>query len=128
METYRTLLLLLTLLASPAAARDFTCSNPDAEISCSAGKCEFKTASDGFTPMSLSRRGSTLSICAYSGCWEGPIAVRRTRGAIDLLLADVRKESGDRGAGDTLAVLYDGTGRSAQMSWGGFKNVMECQR
>lgn len=121
-------LALLALAAGvPAAAADFTCSNEAAEIRCGDGACEANT--DGFTPMSLSRTGNRLSICAYSGCWEGSILVRRSPGPVDLLYARVRRTTGTGGTGadmSDLAVTYDRSARTAQMRWGGFANAMGC--
>lgn len=112
----------LLLLAFPAHAQDFNCRNDKAEIRCDAGACEFETNS--FTPMGLTRRGSRLSICAYSGCAEGPILIRRSRGGIDLIYAEVRW-TGKRDA-EPLSVIYDRKQKTAQMRWGGFSNVMTC--
>ena len=124
----RHVLALLALSAgAPAAAQDFACSNKAAEIRCADGSCEAET--DGFTPMSLSRTGSKLSICAYSGCWEGSIQVRRSAGPVDLLYARVRQSTGTGGNGAgmrDLSVIYDRTARTAQMRWGGFANAMGC--
>ncbi len=118
--------LLLMAGATPAAAQDFSCSNKSAEISCKGGACEVN-ADDGFTPMSLGRTGSRLSICAYSGCWEGPILVRRSRGSIDLLYAQVRNPQANGSSGmSELAIIYDRASRTAQMRWGGFANSMGC--
>jgi hypothetical protein len=117
--------LLLVAGATPAAAQDFTCANKSAEISCGNGACEVN--SDGFTPMSLSREGKRLSVCAYSGCWEGPILVRRSRGSIELLYAEVRNAQATASGGmNALAVIYDRGSRTAQMRWGGFANAMDC--
>lgn len=121
------LALLALASGAPAAAADFTCSNKSAETTCSAGACEVNT--DGFTPMSLSRSGNRLSICAYSGCWEGTILVRRTAGPADLLYARVRQSTGTGGGTADmrdLAVIYDRAARTAQMRWGGFANAMGC--
>jgi hypothetical protein len=105
---------------------DFTCTNPDAEISCNAGACAINTT--GFTPMSLSRTGHTLSICAYSGCWEGPTLIRTIKGSVELLFAQVRPTGpAARGTLDGLSVIYDRASHSAQMHWAGFSNVMECK-
>lgn len=113
---------LLLLAPVPALAQDFNCRNDKAEIRCDHGACEIETNS--FTPMGLTRRGSTLSICAYSGCAEGPILLQRTRGGIVMLYADVRW-TGKREA-EPLAVIYDRRQKTAQMRWGGFSNVMTC--
>ncbi|RYD90113.1 MAG: hypothetical protein EOP61_30255 [Sphingomonadales bacterium] len=117
---------LAALLAPlPAAAQDFNCRNLEAEISCNGGKCEI-TREQGFTPMGLTRRGSTLSICAYSGCSEGRVLIRRARGGIAMLYADVRRTTAPGGEAEPLAILYDDKARTAQMRWGGFSNVMTC--
>ncbi len=77
--------------------------------------------------MSLDRKGSRLSICAYSGCWEGQILVRRSRGSIDLLYAQVRNPQASASGGmNELAIIYDRGSRTAQMRWGGFANSMGC--
>lgn len=119
----RTLLFAALLAPLPAAAQDFSCRNAEAEIRCANGACEV-VKDQGFTPMGLSRQGGTLSICAYSGCSEGPILVRRTRGGITMLHADVRRTPGREA--EPLAVLYDHVGKTAQMRWGGFSNSMTC--
>jgi hypothetical protein len=122
----RTFILLIAALAPlPAAAQDFDCRNTEAEIRCQGGKCEVE--SEGFTPMQLSRKGGKLSLCAYSGCWEGPILVRRSRGQVDLLYAELRSTRHDTPAGGDLAVIYDRREQVAQMRWGGFSNAMACE-
>ena len=85
---------------------------------------------EGFTPMSLSRSGADLEICAYSGCWRGPVLVRRTRGSIDLLYAGtgwVEPET-DRPAppSEPLAIIYNRKSKTVLMDWFGFSNVMSC--
>jgi hypothetical protein len=121
------LALLALTAAMPAAAQNFSCSNKAAEIRCGGGSCEAVT--EGFTPMSVSRTGANLSVCAYSGCWEGPLLVRRAAGPVDLLYARVRQSSGTGGTAAgmrDLSILYDRGARTAQMRWGGFANAMGC--
>ncbi|MES2442929.1 MAG: hypothetical protein V4574_08870 [Pseudomonadota bacterium] len=121
----RSLILAALLLApAPALAHDFNCRNEAAEIRCDSGACEVETNS--FTPMGLTRRGGTLSICAYSGCSEGPILMRRTRGGIELLYAEVRLTRLGKREADSIAVIYDRAQQTAQMRWGGFSNAMTC--
>lgn len=116
----------LAILALPgtamAATGDFTCRNESAQVSCDGKGCTVETAS--FTPMSLSRTGRTLEICAYSGCWSGPVLVRRTRGANTLLYAEVRDGKG--GGAAPLSVIFDADGPVALMRWGGFAQPMTC--
>ncbi|MEI9851075.1 MAG: hypothetical protein WDN24_09785 [Sphingomonas sp.] len=114
----------LLLAPLPAAAQDFECRNTAAETRCGDGACEVET--QAFTPMQLSRKGARITLCAYSGCREGPILMRRARGALTLLFAEVRGSVPGAGAPESLAVIYDSAGRTAQMRWGGFANAMGC--
>ena len=119
---------LTAALITPAAAQDFSCRNEQAEIRCEAGKCDVDT--ENVTPMSLHRNGAELEICAGPGCWRGATLVRRTRGGIDLLYADVRRVEPDSdrtsGASEPLAVIYDREARTALMHWYGFSQPMSC--
>lgn len=114
----------LPLAPAPALAHDFNCRNEKAEIRCDSGACEIEANS--FTPMGLTRRGSTLSICAYSGCSEGPILMRRTRGGVEMIYAEVKLTQPGRREAQPIAVIYDRAQKTAQMRWGGFSNVMTC--
>ena len=117
-------LFLAALLAPlPALAQDFTCRNMAAEIRCDGTACAVETES--FTPMELRRLGNRLSICAYSGCWEGPIRMRRSYGGVTFLSAEVRG-SGENRAVAPLSVMVDRDG-SAQVRWGSFSNAMTCE-
>ena len=52
------------------AAAVWRCRN-DLEVSCAHGNCEAETG-DAFTPMSVrADEAGAISVCAYSGCWEG---------------------------------------------------------
>lgn len=58
----------LTSLIAPAQAQSWNCRN-DLEIRCSSDSC---VQSKSFTPMDISFDDSgSISICAYTGCWEG---------------------------------------------------------
>lgn len=46
----------------------WACSNQDVEITCDGRGCQ---ASYAFTPMSVSLSREDISVCAYSGCWQG---------------------------------------------------------
>ena len=107
-------------LAVPAQAAlgDFTCRNTSAQISCTASACEVEAAS--FTPMSVSRTGARLEVCAYSGCWSGPLDLIRVRGDHTVLHAVLNRGQG----GVTLA--YDRRSRVATMLWGNFAQPLNC--
>lgn len=114
------LALAAALAAGPAegAAGDFTCRNTAAEITCTAVRCEMNT--DGFTPISLSREGGTLEVCAYSGCSKGRLDLIRTRGDLTLLHAPVPGGIGP------AAVVYDQKQQIATLLWGGYALPMSC--
>jgi hypothetical protein len=110
-------------LAAPAAAiaagpADFTCTNRAAQIACTSANCEVET--QGFTPMSVSRSGNRLEVCAYSGCWSGPLDLVRTRG--DLVILHARLAGGHGQA----TVSYDRKAGIATMLWGNFAQGLSC--
>ncbi len=58
------------------ASESWNCQNEAVEIGCDASGCK---VSDAHTPMSVSLRPDQMSVCAYTGCWEGrPDAVITT--------------------------------------------------
>lgn len=62
--------LLAPLAGGMAQAETWHCRN-DVEVQCGAGGCS-AAAEGGFTPMDLAfADDGGLSLCAYSGCWEG---------------------------------------------------------
>jgi len=65
------LALLAGCTSKPTPAGNWTCRNESTEISCDGKTCTVSLPGD-FTPMSLrvDTQGN-LSLCAYSGCWEG---------------------------------------------------------
>ena len=63
------------LLPATGLAADWHCRNPDLEILCDRGKC---SASETFTPLDIRLDAhGTLSVCAYSGCWDGAAQIFR---------------------------------------------------
>lgn len=62
-------MVLLSLFASPTET-SWSCRN-QVEIRCAGDKCE-SVSNDEFTPMSIAFNGNgNVSVCAYTGCWEG---------------------------------------------------------
>lgn len=124
----------MLLAPAPAAGqgRDFSCRNEAAEIQCAGAGCS--VATDGFTPMELTRRGRTLSLCAYSGCREGRVAYGRSRSGVHFLQARLRPDAdaaagaaADADAGASLlSVLYSPAEGVAQVAWNGFFSVFHC--
>lgn len=50
---------------------NWTCRNADIEVVCADDSCR---VTDAHTPMEVTVSGSEVSVCAYSGCWEGAAA------------------------------------------------------
>ena len=107
-------------LAMPAHAApgDFTCRNASAQISCTAGACEVETAS--FTPMSVSRSGAQLEVCAFSGCWSGPLDLIRVRGDQTILHAVLARGQG------RVTLAHNRRTQIATMLWGNFAQPLNC--
>ncbi|HEY0111941.1 MAG TPA: hypothetical protein VGB59_02185 [Allosphingosinicella sp.] len=117
----------LAILAIPSAAlaRDFSCRNEAAEIRCEAGECRVETGS--FTPMQLTRLGSAIRLCAYSGCWEGRLSFSRSRSGVDFLQSRLRRSgSADEVDRSVLSVMFSRAERTAHMNWNGFFSLLTC--
>lgn len=124
----RSLLIIAALVAStPLSAANFTCTNSAAEIRCSGAMCEVVTPDKGFTPMELRRTGNMLSICAYSGCWEGRIITRRTLDGVYVMQARLKPATPGQSEGSSISVIYNEAEKVAQMQWNGFANAMSCK-
>jgi hypothetical protein len=115
----------LGLLQTHAAmAADLSCHLSTVQVYCEDNKCAAEPEGEA-TPMALNRNGGTLSICAGESCWEGAIALRRSRGGYEFLYADVRRTE-PRGAPEPLAVIYEPKTRTAVIRWNGYATPMAC--
>jgi hypothetical protein len=124
----RSLLMISALVAaSPLSAANFVCTNAAAEIRCSGAACEVVTPNKGFTPMELRRTGNMLSICAYSGCSEGRIIMRRTLDGVSVMQARLKPATPGQNEGSSISVIYNEAEKVAQMNWNGFANAMSCK-
>ena len=102
------------VLPEPVEARDeaWNCRN-QVEVWCAADGCAARPP-DEFTPMDVSVASSgAVSICAYTGCWEGAANVTRANGRM-LWTADDLKFSTQPDAEATAATVLiiekDGVG------------------
>ncbi len=93
------------LLALPAlaAAETWTCRNMELEISCAEG-C---TVSEEHTPVDIFVSAEEMSICAYSGCWEGAPRLVERVGAIETYVGEDLIWSGVTEDRATIAVSVD---------------------
>lgn len=112
--------------SSPAAGHDLICRNEAAEIRCDGGRCRAETES--FTPMQFTLRRRAVTLCAYSGCWEGHVSFSRASSGIRFIQARMRRAGpGDAGTGSMLSVMLSRRDATAQMNWDGFLSVLECR-
>lgn len=118
------LILGLSLFGAVVQAETWECRN-DVEISCADGKCEAKTKSD-FTPMSVSfDRTGMMSVCAYSGCWEGTGKVSDTENFMMLTGNDL-KFSTSADMTESIAITLDKRDYVALIKVGAFAQPLIC--
>ena len=117
----------LALLAAPMPAwgQDFSCTNKAAEIQCDGTSCLVET--DDFTPMRLTRVGASISLCAYSACWEGRIDFDHERSGVRFLQSLMQREGPAHDAEtSTLSIMVSRRSETAQIHWNGVLSVLEC--
>lgn len=114
---------LLVLLPVVTYATEWRCRNNDMQITCTSEKC---STSDSFTPMDVNfnDRGS-MSICAYSGCWEGKGKVLKSEDHILLSGHKLIWSGATHGSGDFMIAL-DKDNRIAVINGGGFAMPLIC--
>ena len=99
------------------------------EVSCGEGRCEAETG-DGFTPMSVSVDDSgEMSVCAYSGCWEGTGEVLRSEEFLILIGLDLPFSTApDSQSGQDIVIAIDRSDGVATLKAGGFAHPLLCER
>lgn len=115
---------LLPSLAGATPAGQVSCRNAELEISCGQGKC---TAAESFTPMAvtLGMQGR-LSVCAYSGCWEGRARMRR-EGRFRIFTGIALEWTGTTPGRADFAVIFDTSDRVAILKGAGFAHPLVCE-
>ena len=121
-------------LAEPAATRaapsaQWQCHN-DVEISCEVGRCEAADR-DSFTPMAVRfDAAGSMSVCAYSGCWEGTGTVVKREPFIVLTGHDLpfstAADSAARRA--DIAIVLDREDEVAILKAGAFAHPLRCEK
>jgi hypothetical protein len=118
------LFLFLSIICSSADAQSWQCRN-DMEIRCTLGKCEVE-AKSGFTPMSVSFDDSgSMSICAYSGCWEGTGKVFKS-GDFIMLAGHNLKSSTSPDNAEKISISLDRKDNVAVLKAGVFAHPLNC--
>jgi hypothetical protein len=110
------------------AGESWQCGN-DLEVRCSKGECAAE-AEDGFTPMSVHvDDAGGISVCAYSGCWEGKGTVVRDRMFLVLIGHDLPFSTAPEGTPSTadVAIVVDRTDGVATLKVGAFAHPLLCR-
>lgn len=116
---------ILFLMPAFASATDWDCRNNDMEITCAKGKC---AASEGFTTMSIGVSDSgSMTICAYSGCWEGKGKVLKSGNHLLLSGHKLGWSGTTLGSGDFMIALDKSTG-IAVINGEGFAMPLICKQ
>ena len=115
----------IVLLALTLNALQYSCTNPTFEVTCTHSACTCER--DAFTPINvtLDEPRHWMSVCAYSGCWEGRVMIRRwdhyriVRGRHLRFTSSVTSSR-------AFLLIPDTHERRAMISGGGFAMPLEC--
>ena len=123
------MIMALTLWAATAEVESWQCQN-DLEIQCTTEGCE--VAAEGeFTPLRVHVDDSgSMSICAYSGCWEGTGKVVQGEEFLMLLGENLKFSTSPDSteAQESIALVIDRTDSIGILKAGTFSQPVRCQR
>lgn len=110
------------LLPGYSIAKTWECTNKDLEIQCTAETC---ASSEGFTPIQVSVNSDSghMSICAYSGCFEGKGVT--TKNKSHLLFSGLALSSAENSA--DVMVALDIEKKIAVISGMSFAMPLHCE-
>ena len=115
-------------VADPTASStaQWQCRN-DLEISCDAEHCE---AADSFTPMSVTvDDAGSMSVCVYTGCWEGTGTVAQSARFVVLTGHDLPFSTAAEAAGTQadIVIAIDKADDVAILKAGSFAQPLRCE-
>ncbi len=113
--------------AEGLATERWHCRN-DLEIRCATGACEVRSES-GFTPMDVHVDDSgAMSVCAYSGCWEGTGEVLRGKKFLVLVGHDLEFSTSPQAESSRadIVIAIDRADRVATLKAGDFAHPLLC--
>lgn len=106
----------------------WNCRN-DLEVRCTEGACEVEPAG-GFTPMDVRVDDSgAMSVCAYSGCWEGTAEIFQDERFLVLIGHNLEfSTSREPGSRADVVMAIDRADGVATLKAGEFAHPLLCKR
>lgn len=112
-------------ITSTTAMDSWQCRN-DVEIHCAEEKCDAKKSGE-FTPMSVSFDVSgKMSVCAYSGCWEGTGKV--SNNGDFMMLSGQNLKFSTSNMKENIAITLDKKDNIALVKAGSFAQPLVCKK
>lgn len=121
------LIVLLAFLPANTVADTWNCTNT-IEIRCDSDGCEAEK-NDAFTPMSVSfNETGKMSVCAYSGCWEGSGEVFKDGDFLVLTGTNLKfSTASDDSMNQNILIALDKDDNIAVLKAGGFSHPLVCK-
>lgn len=118
---------LIGCTSQPLPAMEWSCQNSFAEIACQGQDCTVVLPSD-YTPMELTFDSSGgISLCAYSGCWQGKAEEISATGNYFSVIAIGLAWSGTGGAPSDISATINMETAVATMITSDFAHPMQCK-
>jgi hypothetical protein len=126
--TFGLILILSILGVTSPKTETWQCRN-DVQIVCTGGKCEAETK-DAFTPMSVSFDDTgMMSVCAYTGCWEGTGEVSKKNNFMMLSGENLKFSTSDsKDMYEHIAITLDRRDNVAMLKAGEFAHPLLCEK
>ncbi|WP_152598522.1 MULTISPECIES: hypothetical protein [Acinetobacter] len=126
MKNSQFLALTLVLLCSSSYAQtSWQCTNKHAEISCTQQNCQVQT--EDFTSFNfLIDSNKEISICAYSGCWRGPVTYTNSKKFDQYFTQQLIWNNGET-KDESFSITIDKTTKLGNLLGSGFILPLICE-
>jgi len=126
-EMKLSMIIFLTILTAMAQADSWNCRN-DLEITCDSKKCEAQIE-DGFTPMDVSvdNNSGSMSVCAYTGCWEGIGKVLKSENFTIITAHHLKFSTAQDSEGIDIVIVIDRHDNIGIIKAGAFAQPLICK-
>ena len=120
------LFILSALFPFSAIGKGWQCRNNELEIECVNGKCK---SSENFTPMNMQlSRSKIITICAYSGCWQGNAKILKVNNFITIIAHNMKPQNPSSASDSrSISMVIDVEDEVAIMKFSSFAQAMSCQ-